>query len=108
MSASLMSLFQAMSGGISWGEYVEPLSALHPFYTFLYLFYVVFAIFVLINVVTAVFVEQGMQSASQDKFVLINEQKQADQKNMQGLVDLFYDLDDKGDGQISWPDFETL
>lgn len=69
---SILTLYQAMSGGISWNDAVLPLmSEITPAMGLLFSLFVAFAILAIMNVVTAVFVESALQSAKRDTDVYI-------------------------------------
>lgn len=65
---SMLSLFQVISEGIHWGEVMEPL-VLHcsPWLMVLFLFYITFTLFALLNVVTGLFVEAAINATEEDK-----------------------------------------
>lgn len=51
---SMLSLFMSITGGVSWEQLLVPLHAVSPFWVFVFLFYVSFTIFAVLNVVTGV------------------------------------------------------
>merc|ERR1712232_1400200 len=64
----MMSMFQAITGGVDWGQPLEPLvSHVSPAMAFLFSFYIAFSILAMLNVVTGVFVESVLASAKKDK-----------------------------------------
>ncbi|CAK9103604.1 unnamed protein product, partial [Durusdinium trenchii] len=52
---TMLSLFMAIANGVSWHELVEPLRSIHVVWVALFLFYIFFTYFAVLNVVTAVF-----------------------------------------------------
>lgn len=65
-------LFQAITGGISWGEAAAPLENIGDFMLVLFVIFVSFALFCLFNVMVGVFVDsaQGVSLANRDQAVL--------------------------------------
>lgn len=103
---TLLTLYKAMSSGINWGEMVPPLQTLPQGYWQVYVVYITFSIFVVVNVATAVFVETALQSAQVDKEVLISEEKFVQEERFMMIHTLFEELDVSGSGFIRLPDFE--
>merc|ERR1719195_2149160 len=63
---AMLSLYEAMTGGISWGELLDSLEPVGFFYMCLFMLYITLAIFVVSNIITGIFVETAMQAAKQD------------------------------------------
>merc|ERR1719253_1777758 len=59
---SILSLYMAMSGGKDWGEYYVVLEDLPMQTRFVFLFFISFALFAVVNIVTGIFVETAMLS----------------------------------------------
>merc|ERR1712013_125946 len=70
---SILTLFEGMSGGISWGELYDALLPLHWTYIFQFLFFIAFNVFTVVNVITGVFVTSALERAHDDKESLIQE-----------------------------------
>lgn len=64
---SMLTLFMAISNGISWVAVIAPLREVSPLAVFVFLSYVVFVYFAVLNVVTGVFCQSAMESAASDK-----------------------------------------
>lgn len=72
---SILSLFQAISGGQDWGTLLDPLMIeVSPLLGILFCFYVMFAVLAMMNVVTGIFVDSVLTSAKEDQnnFLLNN------------------------------------
>lgn len=65
-----MVLFQSVSGGISWYEVYEPLHAQSRLLSCVFVGYLTFTYFCVLNVVTGVFCSTAIESASRDPDVL--------------------------------------
>merc|ERR1712048_1314425 len=71
---SMLSLFKAIAGGISWHEILVPLQKnLDATWVMVFLFYVVFLYFAVLNVITGVFCESAIQSAKSDQEMVMHE-----------------------------------
>mmetsp|Transcript_73883 Transcript_73883/g.161679 ORF Transcript_73883/g.161679 Transcript_73883/m.161679 type:complete len:811 (-) Transcript_73883:245-2677(-) len=94
---SMLSLFEAVSEGIHWAQAMEPLTEYcSPWLTALFLCYIIFAIFALLNVVTGLFVEAAIATASEDKKTVLCQQ----------MCQLFMDCDIDNSGTVSWQEWE--
>merc|ERR1719382_117499 len=72
---SMLSLWMAVSGGISWIELTSPLEKTGNFtWIILFLIYVVFVYFFILNVVTGVFCQHAFEGAQQDLDLTIEAQ----------------------------------
>jgi voltage-gated sodium channel len=95
---SILSLWQAMSGGMDWDTLAAPLlDELGFLFGFAFVAFIAFAILALLNVVTGVFVQNAMSSARQEEDDFMAEQ----------IIALFQIADKEGGTDISWNDIEA-
>jgi hypothetical protein len=72
LGSSILSLYQAITNGISWYELSNPLMKnFSPWIAIVICLYTAFAIFALFNIVTGVFVESALDAATKDKETLL-------------------------------------
>jgi len=96
---SILTLYQAMSGGLSWDVAVGPLIVqITPLLGILFSFYVAFVMLAIMNVVTAVFVESALQSAKKDADVYI----------VHNVHDAFRQADIDMDKSVNAEEFQKL
>eukprot|EP00747_Dinoflagellata_sp_TGD_P047601 gnl/TRDRNA2_/TRDRNA2_145100_c0_seq1.p1 gnl/TRDRNA2_/TRDRNA2_145100_c0~~gnl/TRDRNA2_/TRDRNA2_145100_c0_seq1.p1 ORF type:complete len:620 (-),score=84.38 gnl/TRDRNA2_/TRDRNA2_145100_c0_seq1:64-1923(-) len=68
LDRSMLTLFMTMSEGIHWGEVQEPLSEfISPWCTLVFVLYMSFTLFAILNVVTGIFVDSAICNAEADK-----------------------------------------
>merc|ERR1740116_577257 len=68
VSSSMLSLFQAMSGGVNWEDLCGPLMTnVSPLQGIVFSGYIAFTVLALTNVVTGVFVEGALKSAKEEE-----------------------------------------
>lgn len=107
LDRAFLALYMSMTGGNDWDLYYAAISQSLPwYYPLLYLLFITFALFAVVNIVTGVFVENAMQSSIKDRDFLVREeleQKKEYLKNMQGL---FEEMDKFASGTIIVEDFE--
>lgn len=95
---SLLTLYQAISGGVDWNDAATPLiDNVSPIFGLLFAMYVAFTVLAILNVVTGVFVEAALQSAKEDKEIyLVN--------HIRGVID---GMGAGNNETIDWPTFKA-
>lgn len=104
---SMLTLFLAISGGISWDEAFRPLREFSPLGTALLLLYIVIAVFAILNVVTGVFCNTAIESASADKELATVKYERKKKSQVETLRKIFEELDSSSADNISIKDVET-
>lgn len=102
---SMHTLFMAITGGIDWSVAYEPLKPVSPMAIALMNLYVVIGFFTLLNVITGVFVNQAIESASADKELAALKQAQNRLSQVNQLTDIFQEFE--GDGALNITDVEA-
>ncbi|CAK9001794.1 Sodium channel protein type 4 subunit alpha A (Voltage-gated sodium channel subunit alpha Nav1.4a) [Durusdinium trenchii] len=64
---AVLSLYQAMTGGVDWNDLSLPLEPISPIMSLIFALYIAFAVLAMMNVVTGVFVESALGSAREDR-----------------------------------------
>jgi len=106
LSRSCVTLYMAISGGVDWGDKYWILEIVGWQYQLVYILYVSFAIFGLVNVFTGVFVDHAMQASSKDREIQIKNQIDEEDFNLKELQKVFQELDGNGSGKLSLEEFE--
>eukprot|EP00927_Polykrikos_kofoidii_P015036 TRINITY_DN16674_c0_g1_i1.p1 TRINITY_DN16674_c0_g1~~TRINITY_DN16674_c0_g1_i1.p1 ORF type:complete len:1037 (+),score=155.95 TRINITY_DN16674_c0_g1_i1:97-3207(+) len=99
--ACMFTLFKSIVGGISWHDCVVPLDDLPQFLLFVFLIYVLFMYFAVLNVITAVFCENAIQSKRNDQDVVMQEQLLDKSNYVQKLRNLFNLIDEDASGSVT-------
>merc|ERR1719487_2614798 len=97
----------SMSGGNDWTAYYEVLGVLPIGYRWLFLCFISFTLFALVNIVTGVFVEAAMQSNLNDRDIIAQEELNQKRNYLQSMQELFEEMDADGLGTISMEEFES-
>jgi hypothetical protein len=105
---SMDSLLRCALGGYDWAEPVAPLMQLNPIYPAMFYVYIIFYMFAVMNLVTAVFVDTTMQRSRTDRDFVIQTERAAKQDYIQHMVDIFHDLDKDGSGTVSLDELQDL
>eukprot|EP00439_Symbiodinium_sp_Y106_P040509 s387_g4.t5 len=66
LALTMLSLFMSIAGGVSWEQVLAPLSAMSETWIWIFLFYISFTYFAVLNVVTAVFCQSAIDGAQND------------------------------------------
>eukprot|EP00439_Symbiodinium_sp_Y106_P048687 s2778_g6.t1 len=103
---SMLTLFMAISGGLSWDDAMRPLRQVSSLALALVILYIVIAVFAVLNVVTGVFCNTAIESASADKEVATIKQARKRAAQIDQLKDIFKELDHSGSNNISLQDME--
>lgn len=97
LGKSVLSLFEAITGGINWHNVASKLGHdISPLLTWVFVFYIAFAVLALLNVVTGIFVQTAtIKAKDQDDLFMIN-----------NVLDLFQHGSGGTGGVMSISDFE--
>lgn len=107
LGSSILHLYMAMSGGNDWSAYFHALEQISLGLASLLLFYILFVVFAVCNIVTAVFVDAAMLANQHDKMVVVHEQLEEQREIKAALQDIFEEIDADGTGIISMEELEA-
>jgi hypothetical protein len=102
---SVYTLYQAISGGVDWGEVVEPLNAISPLLTILFSLYIAFAIFCVLNIVTGVFVENAHKIVNDEEHMIM-EDLASRRQWFEEVLQVFKAADKDESGELSFEEFQ--
>jgi len=108
---STITLFQTISDGVTWNAPADALTSIGDmglFWVQLYHFYIAFCSFAVLNVMTGVFCNSAIKAAESDHEMVVQSLVQTRQELRDQVSLLFYQIDERGHGQISFTDFEKL
>jgi len=109
LANSALTLFMSITGGVSWIEVVTPLKYVGWELTALFIMYISFCVFSVLNIVTGVFVDSAIQRSSQERSLWdLQVEKEKQQKNVyiSMLMGLLKEIDKEGTGVITKCQFE--
>mmetsp|Transcript_13554 Transcript_13554/g.30882 ORF Transcript_13554/g.30882 Transcript_13554/m.30882 type:complete len:740 (+) Transcript_13554:68-2287(+) len=108
LGATLLTLFKSISGGADWEDLVTPLVEFNKAYVIIFVTYVAFMVFGVMNVLTAIFVESATQIAQVDQDLAIQEQLRRDSSTINMIKAMFNEADKDGSGILTSEEFEEL
>merc|ERR1712032_298283 len=105
---AMYSLFCAISGGRDWVELVRPFDTISGAYRLIFVSYVIFVFFGVLNILTAIFVESAKRIAEIDREIVIQDQITRDKSTMNEVRRIFMAADRDGDGRLSRGELEAV
>jgi len=103
---TMLSLFMSIAGGVSWQDVLAPLEIISPFWALVFLWYVSFTLFAVLNVVTGVFCQSALESAQNDHANVVQSMLANKEAHIEKIRDLFSQLGAEEDGVITYSMFE--
>lgn len=105
VARSMDSLYQASTGGNDWGTIAAPLFEVGKVFYFLFMLYVAFFQLVVLNTVTAIFLDTTLDASAKDDEVRVQAELERKDEYVAMLQGFFNEIDDNGDGTISYQEF---
>ncbi|CAJ1383392.1 unnamed protein product [Effrenium voratum] len=103
---TMLSLFMSISGGVSWQEVLAPLEYISSMWVMVFLFYVAFTYFAVLNVVTGVFCQSAIDSAQNDHANVVQSMLANKEAHVEKIRALFSQLGADKTGIITYAMFE--
>jgi len=107
LGKTMFTLFQSITGGISWIAVVEPLGTMGWPWVALFTVYIAFTCFAVLNVITSKFCQTAMDSSQKDQLSLIQAHIEHKEAYLSMVKKLFNVLDTDSSGSISLDEFES-
>lgn len=108
LGASMLTLFESVTGGISWYEVIDPLEEVSSVLVWVFITYIFLITFAVFNVITGIFCHSAIETAVRDPDLaaqaLLTDKKQY----IQRIKKLFRDVDEDRSGVISLQELETV
>ena len=109
---SVLTLFQSITGGLDWGQVADDLHEFSRGWGYLYIFYVAFCLFAVLNVMTGMFCQSAIEAAERDQELQIQALISTKQQQVEMFMSIFKMLQREvvrsGNGTLSFMDFERL
>merc|ERR1712151_964721 len=102
---SMLALFMSISGGISWHDVLKPLRGLSWICLLLFLTYITFTYFAVLNVIIGIFCQSAIESTQSDQEAMVQAFLQNQSKFTKRFRMLFHTIDNDGSGFITKDEF---
>lgn len=106
LGESMLTLYKSLSGGLSWHVCLRSLREASTISFFVFLVYIAFGYYVILNVVTGIFCNSAIESARLDKDVAIAVKLKQKETFMSSLRSFFQDIDNDGSDHITIVELE--
>lgn len=108
VEVGMFTLFQCVTGGVSWIEAAQPLRERSVVLLWLFLIYIGFTYFAVMNVVTGVFCCTAIENTQKNPEIIANSLIAGRNQYANNLRWLFNQVDETGEGKITIRNFENL
>lgn len=107
MSRAALSLYKVTTGGEDWSQYHRVAMECGPFYGLLFIFYIAFFTFAVMNILTGMIVENVVKQSEDDDDALMFQYRQQHRGAISDAQRIFEKLDADGDGLIGIDEFHA-
>lgn len=107
VSGTMLTLFTAITGGKPWAEVASPLWSAGRLYYYMFLAYITFTLFTVLNVITGIYVDAAMKIATNDYDTVVTEIVNSERRNQTRLKEIFNGFDKDKDGSLTFRELET-
>merc|ERR1719215_1191144 len=104
---SMGALFMSISGGADWHEFMVPLMRIHPLWGPLFMGYIFFMSFGVMNVVVAAVVATTAEVHSKDQEAFVKQELSNIESYQRKVKQFFREADHDNNGTLSWEEFES-
>jgi hypothetical protein len=108
VTASIWTLTAAVLGGYDWADIGKPVSKIGIIYTVLWIFFVIFTILAVLNILTGIFVNCSQQMSKMTREIVTDTAMEEAAAFQVQMVDLFMSADATPDGILSESEFHSL
>ncbi|CAK0860108.1 unnamed protein product [Prorocentrum cordatum] len=105
LSLTMFTLLLAISNGADWKQMADPLGKIHWSFELLFIFYVLFVVIGVLNVLTSVFVERARELSRLDREMATQGELASQEVFLAEMRTIFEEVDDEEAGRITWQKF---
>jgi len=102
MPMSMLTLFMAISGGVSWWEIMEPMLVVGHLAGAIIVCFIVVAVLAVLNIITGIFVTDAIEKARSDETCLLKREREQNLEYRRQLENLYRKLDVHRHGQLTF------
>jgi len=105
---AMLSLYSSTTGGEDWMHVAESLKAVGTSYHFLFLLYIAFFLFVIVNTLTSLFVGTAMKNAERDQDSIIAEEMRRKGEYIRKIKSIFQSIAKEDQKTLTKDDFDMV
>jgi len=94
---TMLTLFMSVSGGVDWWDVVDTLLSISVLYVVLFLVFVIVTVLAIMNVISAIFVNDAMETASMDMDLRMKAEVERTRVMVGTLTSIFKDMSIRGE-----------
>lgn len=106
LPGSMLTLFQGITGGLDWGQTVPALLEISVVLVIALTAYIGFMVFAVLNVVTGIFCNTAIETASADKELAVMTQLANQKQYAESIRGIFKEIDQDGSEEITIDEFQ--
>jgi len=106
ISRSMFSLFACIANGLTWNEAALSLQLARHDLIFVFLSFIIFSLFAVLNVMTGVFCQSAIENAQNTEDFRIAHLMRHQQDLVAQVCRLFNEIDTNGSGEVTWQDLK--
>lgn len=106
ITQSLLTIFQATTGGMFWREIEVHLRAMGDFYFVLFITFIAGTVFAGLNIITGLFVDVVIQTNVEERDLIMEKQTKDEQTSVEHLRGVFFDMDEEENGFLTIDNFQ--
>jgi large-conductance mechanosensitive channel len=106
LSKTMYTLLLAISGGADWEQLAAPLGQIGFGYQALFVFYVMFVVMGVLNVLTSTFVERVRELSKLDRALATQAEIRSQEAFLAEMRTIFEEVDDEHHGRVTWEKFK--
>jgi len=103
---AMFTLFKSISGGVSWHDIVTPLSTVGDLCVILFMCFISFTYFAVLNVVTGIFCQSAIETAQKNEDLLVQAEISNRDEYIMRFQKLFEDIDEDRSGKITFDELK--
>jgi hypothetical protein len=107
LTRTIVTLYQSVLGGLDWGQVSDSLARMSWYTSAVFIVYVTFVIFAIMNIITGLFVEQAKKATEQDIEHVLSQTLDQDTEHADRLEQIFRDADADNNGQVTWTEMRS-
>jgi hypothetical protein len=102
---SMFTMLQLITVDTACDQVIRPMMKVQPWLAFFFVFFITVGVFIVMNLVTAIIVDNAFSIISEDKDTVAKDMEQEKRKELKDLANLFFELDLDGSGELSREEF---
>jgi len=108
LDAAMLTLYQAVTGGQDWAPIYDATLKIGSSYAWFFLFFTIFFMFAVVNIVTAIYVDSVQKNSQPDHQEILEDWRRAHKIQRQTMTKLIEEMDTDHSGKINHEEFQAL